>query len=176
MKTASENSKFFTKIKDNFSGVVTKSYVERDTVIHEVNAADIHKVCEFVKNDVDLLCDFLADVVAIDYGTDIDGKVRDGGKRFGIVYVLYSVRQKERLHLKIRFDEGESVKTVMDIWMSADCAEREAFDMFGMKFDGHENLTRVYLAQDWEGHPLRKDYPLKGFKDTLNPFGEEKDG
>ena len=69
--------------------------------------------------------------------------------------------------------EDETVASLTPLWNSANCAEREVYDMFGVSLNGHPNLTRVYLADDWVGHPLRKDYPLRGYKDEYNPNGEE---
>ncbi|MDP2689270.1 MAG: NADH-quinone oxidoreductase subunit C, partial [Deltaproteobacteria bacterium] len=61
------------------------------------------------------------------------------------------------------------------IWRGADWPEREAYDMYGIVFENHPDLKRIYLAHDWEGYPLRKDYPLKGYKDRYNPYGAEKE-
>ena len=82
--------------------------------------------------------------------------------------------QKHRIRVKVRVRADEPVPTVSDLWQGADWPEREAFDMFGIVFEGHPNLKRIYLPQDWVGYPLRKDYPLRGYKDRYNPFGEEK--
>ena len=93
---------------------------------------------------------------------------------FEVVYHLYSIPNKYRLRIKVRVREDEKVPSVTSVWRSADFAERETFDMFGIVFDGHPNLKRIYMPLDWEGFPLRKDYPLTGFKDEYNPFGVEK--
>jgi NADH-quinone oxidoreductase subunit C len=78
-----------------------------------------------------------------------------------VVYHLYSVQFKRRLRLKVRVDEGEAVPSVSGVWESANWHEREVFDLFGVPFDGHPDLRRILMPDDWEGHPLRKDYPVE---------------
>ena len=108
---------------------------------------------------------YLSDVCGVDYYPKTP--------RFEVVYHMLSINKKLRLRLKVRLAEGEKVDSVTGVWRSANWYEREAFDMFGIEFEGHPDPRRIYLAEDWEGHPLRKDYPLRGFKDNLNPNGEE---
>ena len=109
--------------------------------------------------------DFLADVVGVDYGVAPD--------RFAVVYHFYSIPLKMRARVKVFLDEGDTIESVTSIWGAADWAEREIYDMYGIVFDNHPDLRRIYMPDDWEGHPLRKDYPLKGYKDEYNPNGEE---
>lgn len=131
--------------------------------------------------------DFLADVATADYlgwgeqavagyigtrdGRDINEpathglQVRPGAKpkRFSVSYHLLALRDgAPRVRVKVWLDEGETVPTVVPIWPTADWHEREAFDLMGIVFDGHPNMTRIYMSDDWEGHPLRKDYPIGG--------------
>jgi NADH-quinone oxidoreductase subunit C len=80
--------------------------------------------------------------------------------RFDVVYNLYSVSKSHRIRLKVRVDDGESVPSVTSVWSTANWHEREVFDMFGIRFDGHPDLRRILMPEDWEGHPLRKDFPL----------------
>ena len=83
--------------------------------------------------------------------------------RFEVVYLLLSLKTNERLQVKIRVPEDDmTVDTVTGIWKAADWPEREAFDMFGFKFKGHHNLRRLLMWDEFEDHPLRKDYPLEG--------------
>jgi NADH/F420H2 dehydrogenase subunit C len=84
-------------------------------------------------------------------------------KRFSVSYHLLALREgAPRVRLQVWIDEGESVPSVIRIWPTADWHEREAYDMFGIVFDGHPNLTRILMDDDWDGHPLRKDYPIGG--------------
>ena len=84
-------------------------------------------------------------------------------KRFAITYQLLRVGDDpERLCLQAWLDEGESIASVVDVWPAADWFEREVWDMLGIRFDGHPNLVRILMPDDWDGHPLRKDYPLGG--------------
>ena len=84
-------------------------------------------------------------------------------KRFSVSYHLLALREgAPRVRLQVWLDEGESVASLVGIWPTADWHEREAFDMFGIRFDGHPNLVRILMPDDWEGHPLRKDYPIGG--------------
>jgi NADH-quinone oxidoreductase subunit C len=84
-------------------------------------------------------------------------------KRFSVSYHLLALGpEPRRIRLKVWCDEGEPVQSVIEIWPSADWFEREAFDMMGIAIEGHPNLQRILMDEDWEGHPLRKDYPLGG--------------
>jgi NADH-quinone oxidoreductase subunit C len=84
-------------------------------------------------------------------------------KRFSVSYHLLALRQPaERVRLKCWLDDGEPVPSVVSVWPTADWHEREQFDLMGITFTGHPNLSRILMEDDWEGHPLRKDYPLGG--------------
>ncbi len=154
------------KIKDNFSGAVLSTTVFRGEVTHAVEKGALLGIANFLRIDPELRFNFLVDVLGADYP--------ENAPRFEVVYHLYSIQRKHRLRIKVRVPEGESVPTVSRVWATADWHEREVFDMFGIVFDGHPDLKRIYLPDDWEGFPLRKDYPLRGYKDRYNPFGVEK--
>jgi NADH:ubiquinone oxidoreductase subunit C len=84
-------------------------------------------------------------------------------KRFSVSYHLLALREgAPRVRLQVWVDDGEPVPSVVGVWPTADWHEREAFDMFGIEFAGHPNLVRILMEDDWEGHPLRKDYPIGG--------------
>lgn len=112
-------------------------------------------VCEFLKISRQYL--YLADITAVDwYPTE---------PRFEVVYHIYSHEHKQRLRLKARIGgENPSIASVASVWKSANWYEREAFDLFGIQFQGHPNLKRIVMPDDWEGHPLRKDYPVSGYR------------
>lgn len=130
---------------------------------------------------------FLADVAASDYlgwggtgvagyvgtaaGRDINRPMTQGlerlpaakPKRFSVSYHLLALRDEPaRLRLQVWLDDGEPVQSVVPVWPTADWHEREAWDMMGIRIEGHPNLRRILLEDDWEGHPLRKDYPIGG--------------
>jgi len=84
-------------------------------------------------------------------------------KRFAVVYHLLRVSDApERVRVEARIDDGEEIASVVPVWPAADWFEREAFDLMGIVFRGHPNLVRILMPEDWEGHPLRKDYPIGG--------------
>jgi len=82
--------------------------------------------------------------------------------RFAVNYHLLSIPGAQVVRVKVWLEDGQSVQSVVEVWPTADWHEREAFDMMGIVFDGHPNLTRILMEDDWEGHPLRKDYPIGG--------------
>jgi len=86
----------------------------------------------------------------------------EGKKRFSLLYQLYRFPGDIRIRLVLDLDESEGVDSIVPLYRSADWAEREAYDMFGIVFEGHPGLRRIYLEEDFEGHPLRKDFPLAG--------------
>ena len=82
--------------------------------------------------------------------------------RFAVSYHLLAIPGGQMLRLQAWVEEGQSLPSVVSVWPTADWHEREAFDLMGIRFDGHPNLQRIIMEDDWEGHPLRKDYPLGG--------------
>jgi NADH-quinone oxidoreductase subunit C len=109
--------------------------------------------CRALHDTPSLGFDFLADVVGVDY------LPRD--PRYEVVYQLVSIPNKLRLRLKVRVRDGGSVPSVQRIWPSAGWHEREVWDMFGIFIEDHPDLRRILMPEDWEGHPLRKDYPVQ---------------
>jgi NADH-quinone oxidoreductase subunit C len=100
---------------------------------------------------------FLEDVTAVDWFPAIP--------RFQISYHIVSHSHKERIRLRVLIDEASpSLESITDIWPSANYYEREVFDLFGVRFDGHPNMRRIMMPEEWSGHPLRKDYPVEGYR------------
>ena len=165
-------------------GFVEQSEAYGETTV-TIEAARIRDACEFARDELGF--QMLSDLVATDYlnwgakgvsgyiatatGRDINFPMTQGlqtlpelkPKRFSVSYHLLAMRQQpERVRFKIWLDEGDSVPSVVSVWPTADWHEREQFDLMGIRFDGHPNLTRLIMDDDWEGHPLRKDYPQGG--------------
>ena len=100
---------------------------------------------------------FLEDVTAVDW--------YPSEPRFQITYHILSHSLKQRLRLLVRLDGGDpSIDSIVTVWPSANFYEREVFDLFGVHFGGHPNLRRIMMPEDWNGHPLRKDYPVEGYR------------
>jgi NADH-quinone oxidoreductase subunit C len=130
-----------------------------ETTIH-VAREQWHTICLFLKDHPRLQLNFLSDVTAVDML-----RLRES-PRFDVVAQLYSLPNRVRLRLKTGVEDGEAVPSLVPIWKGADWLERECYDMFGIVFAGHPNLKRMLLPDDWdEGHPLRKDYPLRGWRE-----------
>jgi NADH-quinone oxidoreductase subunit C len=100
---------------------------------------------------------FLEDVTAVDWFP--------ASPRFQISYHIVSHKLKERIRLRVMIDEASaSLDSIVPVWPSANYYEREIFDLFGVRFDGHPNLRRIMMPEEWEGYPLRKDYPVEGYR------------
>jgi NADH/F420H2 dehydrogenase subunit C len=110
---------------------------------------------------------FLTDFTATDELEDV-GSV-ENKTRFHLVYHLMNIENKSRIRIKVRLQENESMPTSIPLWPGTNWAEREIFDMFGIQFEGHPDLRRILMDMRWEGHPLRKDYPLRGYQIFLTP-------
>jgi NADH-quinone oxidoreductase subunit C len=98
--------------------------------------------------------DFLSDLTATDWPARVE--------RFDVIYCLYSIGQRRRVRVKVHAGDGQPVASVTGIWPSANWLEREVFDMFGIPFEGHPDLRRILMPDEWQGYPQRKDYPLEG--------------
>lgn len=83
-------------------------------------------------------------------------------QRFDVIYCLYAMTLRHRIRVKVRAADGEAVPSVTQVWPGASWLEREVFDLFGIRFEGHPDLRRILMPDDWQGHPQRKDYPLEG--------------
>ncbi len=147
-------------VEEKFSGQVLDTATYAGQVAIMVKKDLIRDICLYLKDEPSLLMDHLVDLTAVDYST-YPGNT---GPRFEVVYNLISTEYHHRIRLKVRVpEEDPRVDTVSSIWQTANWHERETFDLMGIKFDGHPDLRRILLPEDWEGHPLRKEYPLKGY-------------
>ena len=109
-------------------------------------------------------CKALVEAPSLRFSTIIEVTAADylpRSPRFEVVYHVLSVPNRQRLRLKVRVDAGEYVPTIQGVWPGAGWPEREVWDMFGIVFDGHPDLRRLLMPEDWEGHPARKDYPVQ---------------
>ncbi len=152
------------KLRERFPEAIlsTKSFRNEITVV--VTPSEIVRVCRHLKEDPDLRYDFLSDLTAVD-------RLREH-PRFEVVYHLYSLQFKRRVRLKVQVEEGEAVPSVTPVWGTADWHEREVYDMFGVGVEGHPDLRRILMPEDWEGHPLRKDYPVQASPKWWEEGGE----
>jgi NADH-quinone oxidoreductase subunit C len=139
-------------LKEKFGDAITGffRYVGQNFLTAKPEAAV--PILEFLKADWGF--DYLVDVTA----TDDPAKP----ERFELVYILYSFGRNERIRIKARVKEGDKPATAVPVHITADWLEREVFDMFGIEFAGHPNMTRILLPDEWQGHPLRKDYNILG--------------
>lgn len=137
--------------------------------MHNVTVDPDHLValCGFLKDTSELSFDFLSDLCGVDFYPELP--------RYEVVYHLYSITHQHRLRLKCRLDDPPHTPTVTGIWTTANWHERETFDMYGIVFDGHPNLKRIYMWEEFEGFPMRKDFPVRGYKDAYNPYGRERE-
>ncbi|GIV18675.1 MAG: NADH-quinone oxidoreductase subunit C [Armatimonadota bacterium] len=143
------------RLRERFAEVVREVYTLRGDTWIVIDKAALPDVCRFLRDDPELSYRFLSDIVGID-------QLGRREPRFEVVYNLYSFRTFTRLFLKVRVQEGESIPSVTDIYPGANFPEREIYDMFGIVFEGHPDLRRILMPEDWVGHPLRKDFPLGG--------------
>ncbi len=122
-----------------------------------VPAADLLRIAEYLATEPSLLFSFLSDISAVDrFPLE---------PRFEVNYHLLSLEKQARLRLKVRLPGAEPVvRSVTSVWPTANWHERENFDLFGIRFEGHPDLRRILMPDEWEGYPLRKDYPVTGFR------------
>lgn len=115
-----------------------------------VDASILSEILQLLRDDEQF--DYCVDVTAVHYP--------NREKQFDVIWILYSFAQNERIRVKAMIADGESVPTSVNLWPTANWLEREVYDMFGIRFDGHPDLKRILLPDGWKGHPLRKDYGI----------------
>ena len=160
----SETNLAVRKLKEKFSSSILDMKTFRGEFNVTVQKKDILEICRFLYSDPDLQYQMLTDLCGVDYLPE--------SPRFEVVYLLYSMKNQQRLRLKIRVGESESVLSVESIWKAANWLEREVYDLFGIPFDNHPDLRRILLWDGYEGNPLRKDFPVQG-PDFDKPFVPE---
>ena len=136
-------------------------YLGNETVIIKKEA--LLDVCKFIKDNRQLMMDMLVDLTCVDYPQE--------AKRFIVVYHFYSTVNKYRIRIKVPVSEDDPyVDSLTELWPSANWTEREVYDMYGVKFNNHPNLKRILMYDGFEGHPLRKDYPLTKRQPIVGPL------
>jgi NADH-quinone oxidoreductase subunit C len=130
---------------------------DREELSIYVDRSALREACVLLRDDPNCPFNFLSDVTCVDwYPTQ---------PRFEVIYHLFSISKKERIRLKVRLNgEAPAVESVTSVWPAANYFEREVFDLFGVRFTGHPYLRRLLMPEEWEGHPLRKDYPVEGYR------------
>ena len=140
------------KIKEKFADSILEIVEFRNELTCVVKKGDIPAICRFLRDDPELSFNFLSCITGVD--------LPERNPRFDVVYELYSISKNHRLRLKVKVNQEESVPSITSIWSTADWHEREVFDLFGINFEGHPDQRRILMPDDYEGHPLRKDFPL----------------
>lgn len=152
------------KIKEKFLDDVLETFEFRGDLVAVVDKEIIWDVMKFLKTEPKLDFNMLIDLSAVDY------LWQERTPRFDVVYHLYSLQRNHRVRIKACVDEKDPViESVVSLWPIADWFEREVWDMFGIKFKNHPNLKRILMYEEFQGHPLRKDYPCNKRQPLVGP-------
>ena len=150
------------RLREGVAGAVLASHAFRGDATAIVPREKIIEAGRFLRDDPNLCFDMLLDVTAVDYL----GRV----PRFEVVYHLYSVPLNHRIRVKVALEEDDPrLPSLVPIWAGADWLERETWDLYGIVFEGHPHLRRIYLYDEFQGHPLRKDYPKEKRQPLIGP-------
>lgn len=150
MEVSSWEGPLVEALKERFGDRISEFSTYRDQHFLVADLPATLPILEYLKLEQDF--DYLVDITAVDYPK------RE--KRFEVVWVLYSFAKNIRIRLKAHAAEGESPASAVSVHEAANWLEREVFDMFGLSFEGHPNMTRILLPEEWQGYPLRKDYSI----------------
>ena len=152
-----ENNPVVEKLLQFHPGAIEDVQSFRDELTIFIRREHLRRVSEFLRDESGLSFNYLSDVTAVD--------LYPNEPRFETVYHLFSLETGERLRLKARLPgDDPKVDSLVPIWPGAEAFECEVFDLFGIHFEGHPDLHRLLMPDDWEGHPLRKDYPTEGYR------------
>ena len=152
-----EKDSFIRKLRDWDAQAVAEVLDFRGETTIVVARENLQRVAEFLVNDPGMRFAFLSDITAVDK-FPIE-------PRFELNYHLLSLERRARLRLKVRLaGQDPVVPSMVPVWPAANWHEREAYDLMGIRFEGHPDLRRILMPDDWEGYPLRKDYPVEGYR------------
>ncbi len=153
-----------TKLKERFPADVIEIHAHCGDETVVVDRESLVKIAEFIRSDPEFEMNVLMDLTAV------DGLAMKWNPRFEMVYHFYSLTKNHRLRVKVKVDEKDPmVPSLTRLWACADWFEREVWDMFGIRFDGHPNLKRILMYEEFQGHPLRKDYPYNKRQPLIGP-------
>jgi len=139
------------------SSSVEGAKFDRDELSVNIERSFLREACALLRDSTDCPFNYLSDVTCVDWYPQ--------EPRFEVIYNLLSIPKKERVRLKVRLgSDSPALESVCSVWPSANFFEREVFDLFGIRFSGHPYLRRIQMPETWEGHPLRKDYPVEGYR------------
>ena len=157
-------SELHKKLKKRFPDTVIEIHNHRGDETAIIGRDALTEIAQLIKTDPEFDFNVLMDLTAV------DGLEMKWNPRFEVVYHFYSLAKNHRLRIKVRVDEKEAVvPTLTGLWPVADWFEREAWDMFGIRFEGHPNLKRILMYEEFVGHPLRKDYPYNKRQPLIGP-------
>ena len=145
------DSELSRELKTQFGDDILElsSYAAQNFIVVKPDA--VVSIVEYLKLEADF--DYLVDITAVDWP--------NRAERFDVVYILYSFNRNERIRIKVRIPDGYRPASTVRVHRAANWLEREIFDMFGIEFEGHPDLRRILMPEDWQGHPLRKDYTIR---------------
>lgn len=156
------------RLKDKFSNLNFELSEFRDELTFKFNKENIVEVCNFLKHDPEMEFVLCEDITAVDWAKRKD--------RFSVVYHIFSLKNNIRINLKADVDETDcNIDSVTSVWKTANWQEREVYDMYGIKFNNHPDLRRMYMPEEFEHYPLRKDFPLTGIPGSLPLPKKEED-
>lgn len=137
-------------VKETFGEGILRAATYREQDFFEVSSEVVEPLLLLLRDAYDY--EYLVEETAVDYPKD--------EKRFELVYIVYSFSRNHRIRVKARLAEGDEIASAVPVYASANWMEREIYDMFGIRFSGHPDLRRILMPDEWEGHPLRKDYSI----------------
>ena len=157
--------KIHERLKEKFGSAVPATHDFRGDETAVIKKESLLEVLRFLKENPELDFNVLMDLSAVDYLPF--GEARP---RFEVVYHLYSLKHDHRLRIKVPVEEKDAhLSSATGLWPAADWFEREVWDMFGIRFEGHPNLKRILMYEEFTGHPLRKDYPVNQRQPLIGP-------
>ena len=153
-------------INSELTSKIKKTSIDFDELLIETNEDDLIQVIQFLKSHEKLKFRQLIDIAGVDYPEE--------ERRFKLIYLLLSHEMNKRIKISINFEIGKKIATMTKVYPSANWMEREVFDMYGIEFVDHPDLRRILTDYNFEGHPLRKDFPLTGFSEVRYSEKEKK--
>jgi len=152
------------RINSKYKGVILDSHDFRGDQTITVQKNALIELFKFLRDDPELDFKFLMDLTAVDYLNRKDS-------RFEVVYHFYSLKHNHRLRVKVPVSEDDcTIDSVSSLWKTANWYEREVWDLYGIKFNGHPDMRRILLYEEFKGHPLRKDYPINKRQPLIGPL------